>query len=251
VVPPETSGADAVMYVAPTELLLAALKVTVALPLLSVNAVVELNTTSPLVDAAKLTTAPFTGVPLALMSIAVAVTGVTVMLEGTLKVRELRLAVPLTVIATGALVIIVVVPPEVSGADAVIYVAPAEELLAAFNSTEAVPLASVFAVVGVGVASVVSDAVKVTTAPGTNAPVVSLSIAVIVTGVPYVTLEGTLKVRELRSVVVVPVPVLVPVVSSLLPPQATRKQNRGKNISSNNGRENLALIDFIILISFL
>jgi hypothetical protein len=48
------------------------------------------------------------------------------------------------------------------------------------------------------------------------------------------------------------VPVPVPVLEVLLlPPQAIRKQNRGKNISSNNDRENLALIDFIILISFL
>jgi hypothetical protein len=76
---------------------------------------------------------------------------------------------------------------------------------------------------------------------------VSLSIAVTVTGVPNVTLEGTLKVRELWSVVVVPVP--VPEAVSLLPPQATRQQNRAKNISSNNGREDFTLIDFIILIS--
>jgi len=48
----------------------------------------------------------------------------------------------------------------------------------------------------------------------------------------------------------VPVPVLVLGVS-LLPPQATRQQNRAKNISSNNDRENFALVDFIILISFL
>jgi hypothetical protein len=38
---------------------------------------------------------------------------------------------------------------------------------------------------------------------------------------------------------------------SLLPPQATRQQNRAKKISSNAGRENFTLIDFIILISFL
>jgi hypothetical protein len=38
---------------------------------------------------------------------------------------------------------------------------------------------------------------------------------------------------------------------SLLPPQATRQQSRAKKISSNTGRENFTLIDFIILISFL
>jgi len=231
------------MYVAPTEVLLAALKVTEAVPLTSVNAVEELNTTSPLVDAAKLTTAPCTGVPLIFLSIAVAVTGVTVTLEGTLKVRELRSDVPLTLIPTGALLIVVVVPPDVSGADAVMLVAPVEKLLAAFKVTEAVPLLSVNAVVGVRATSVISVTVKVTTAPCTSAPVVSLSIAVTVTGVPNVTLEGTLKVRELKSVVVIFVPVPV---SSLLPPQALRQKNRAKKISSNAGRENLVVIDFTI-----
>ena len=42
---------------------------------------------------------------------------------------------------------------------------------------------------------------------------------------------------------------VVPV--SLLPPQATRQQNMAKKISSNKDREYFALIDFIILISFL
>jgi len=42
---------------------------------------------------------------------------------------------------------------------------------------------------------------------------------------------------------------VVPV--SLLPPQATRQQSSAKKISSNSDREYFALIDFIILISFL
>jgi hypothetical protein len=143
------------------------------------------------------------------------------------------------------LLIVVVVPFVVICADAVIYVAPLEVLLVALKVTEAVPLTSVNAVVGVRTASVVSDAAKVTTAPFTSVPVVSLSIAVTVTGgVPYVTLDGTLKVRELRSVVVVPVP--VPVLLSTLPPHPLRQKNRAKKISSSAGRENLAVIDFTI-----
>jgi hypothetical protein len=39
--------------------------------------------------------------------------------------------------------------------------------------------------------------------------------------------------------------------SSLLPPQALRQQNRAKQIISNNGCENFALMDFIILLSFM
>ena len=113
----------------------------------------------------------------------------------------------------------------VTCADAVIYVAPSEVLLAAFKvigGLVVVPLLSVNDEAGERVTRVVSVAAKVTTAPCTSAPVVSLSIAVTVTGVPYVTLAGTLKVRELRAVVVVPVPV------SLLPPHPLRQQNRIK-----------------------
>jgi hypothetical protein len=64
-------------------------------------------------------------------------------------------------------------------------------------------------------------------------------------------LEGTVgdEAEMLREaamgVVVVPVPV-----SSLLPPHPLRQQNRIKKISSNNGCENLILIDFVILLSF-
>jgi hypothetical protein len=42
----------------------------------------------------------------------------------------------------------------------------------------------------------------------------------------------------------------VGVASSLLPPHPLRQQNRIKKISSNNGCENLVLIDFVILLSF-
>jgi hypothetical protein len=98
------------------------------------------------------------------------------------------------------LVIVVVVPFVVTGADAVMLVAPSEIMLAAFKVMEAVPLTSVNAVVEVGVnATSELDAAKVTTAPCTSAPLASLSVAVAVTGVPNVTLEGTLKVRELES----------------------------------------------------
>jgi hypothetical protein len=47
-----------------------------------------------------------------------------------------------------------------------------------------------------------------------------------------------------------PVDGLVVVLSSLLPPQAVIKKSIAKEISSNNVRDNLVLIDFIILISF-
>jgi len=67
--------------------------------------------------------------------------------------------------------------------------------------------------------------VKVTTALGTSAPLASVSVAVAVTGVPNVTmLEGMIKVRELRSVVGVFVPVPVAIVSPL--PHPLRQQNR-------------------------
>ena len=157
----------------------------------------------------------------------------------------------------GVLVTVVVVPDVVTGADAVILVEPAESILAAFKTIEATPLAFVNAVpeVGVNVTSVVSVAAKVTTAFGTTAPLASVSVAVAVTGVPNATtLEGILKVREAVAVAVVvvpvPVPILVPVpvVSPL--PHPLRQQNRAKQISSSNGRRNLALIDFTILLSF-
>jgi hypothetical protein len=147
------------------------------------------------------------------------------------------------------LLIVVVVPAVVTGADAVMYVAPSEALLAAFKVTEATPLTSVNAVAEVGVnATRPLDAAKVTTAFFTNAPLPSLSIAVTVTGVPDVILEGTLKLREPRLVVVGPVPVPVLVVSPL--PHPLRQQNRAKQISSSNGRRDLVLIVFTILLSF-
>jgi hypothetical protein len=161
-------------------------------------------------------------------------------------------ATPLTAIPTGVLVTVSVVPSVVTDADAVMLVAPVESILAAFKVMEATPLAFVNAVAEVGV-NVTSElvAAKVTTAFGTSAPLASLSVAVAVTGIPKVTmLEGMLKVRELRSVVVVPVsvPVLVVVVSPL--PHPLRQQKRAKQISSSIVRENFALVDFTILFSF-
>jgi hypothetical protein len=145
---------------------------------------------------------------------------------------------------TGALVTVVVVPDVVTGADAVMLVAPVESTLAAFKTIEATPLASVNAVAEVGVNVIMSlVAAKVTIAPCTTAPLASVSVAVAVTGVPNVTtLEEILKVREAE--VVVPVPVVAPL------PHPLRQQNRAKQISSSNGRRNLALIDFTILLSF-
>ena len=159
-------------------------------------------------------------------------------------------AAPLTAIPTGVLVTVSVVPFVATDADAVMLVAPVESILAAFKVMEATPLAFVNAVAEVGV-NVTSELVsaKVTTVPCTSAPLASLSVAVAVTGVPKVTtLEGMLKVRELRSVVVVLVPVLVAIVSPL--PHPLRQQKRAEQISSSSiVRENFALVDFIILFS--
>ena len=76
-VPPVATDADAVMLVAPSESMLAAFKVTEAMPPAFVRAVAEVgvNVTRPFV-AAKLTTAPCIRVPLASLSVAVTVTGV-------------------------------------------------------------------------------------------------------------------------------------------------------------------------------
>jgi hypothetical protein len=153
---------------------------------------------------------------------------------------------------TGTLVTVVVVPSDlVIFAVAEMYVAPAEKLLTALKMIEAVPVLSVKAVAAVGVnaTSELSDAEKVTIAPLTRLPLASLSTAVIFTGCPNVTVEGTVKTREATAVVVVLLPVPVP--SSLLPPQAIRQQSKIKEISKHNDRNNLALIDFVILLPFL
>jgi hypothetical protein len=146
---------------------------------------------------------------------------------------------------TGVLVTVVVVPLVATEADAVMFVAPAESMLAVFKVMEAMPLAFVNAVAEVGV-NVTRPlvAAKVTTAFGTTAPLASLSVAVAVTGVPNVTLEGMLKVRELRSVVVVPVPVVAPL------PHPLRQQNKTKRIIRFKKDKSFFLVDFAILLSF-
>jgi hypothetical protein len=100
------------------------------------------------------------------------------------------------------LVIVVVVPFAVSGADAVMLVAPSESMAAGFKVTEALPWESVNAV-AVGVNTTIPlSAVKVTIAFCNRCPSASLRVAVAVTGAPHATiLEVTPKVRELRSVV--------------------------------------------------
>jgi len=62
-----------------------------------------------------------------------------------------------------------------------------------------------------------------------------------------VTVGGEAKRSREAAVGVVGV---VGVAVSLLPPHPLRQQNRIKKISSNSGRENLVLIDFVILLSF-
>jgi hypothetical protein len=136
-------------------------------------------------------------------------------------------------------------------------VAPVESMLAAFKLTVAVPLAFVNAVAEVGVnATSELVAAKVTTVFGTSAPLVSLSVAVAVTGVPNeTTLEERPKVKELRLVVVVLEPVLVPVPVSAPLPHPLRQlrqpkhQNRIRKINGRNGHDNFALVDFAISFS--
>jgi hypothetical protein len=120
----------------------------------------------------------------------------------------------------GLLVMVEVDPPAVIGADAEIYVAPAESILAWFKMMEATPLAFVNAVAEAGVyATSELAAVKVTTALGTSAPSASLSVAVIVTGVPYdTTLEEVLKARVPLLIVPVPVPAVLVMITAFVVP---------------------------------
>jgi hypothetical protein len=156
---------------------------------------------------------------------------------------------------TGALVTDVVVPPDVTLAEAVIYAAP-ESLLVALKTTEAMPVVvlPVKSVAEVGVkVTRPFDAAKVTITPFNSVPLASRSVAVTFTGDPYVIEDGTLKTRVGTEVVVVLVAVeLEPVLvaSSLLPPQAIREQSRVKEISSHNDRQIFFLIDFVMLFSF-
>ena len=115
---------------------------------------------------------------------------------------------PLTVMPTGMLVTVAVVPAVVTEADAVILVAPAESKLAAFKVIVATPKglptvpSPVKAVAEVGVNTTIALAgAKVTTVFASSAPLAFLTVAEAVTGVPNVTeLELTLNVRELKSV---------------------------------------------------
>lgn len=148
---------------------------------------------------------------------------------------------------TGLLVTDVDVSLIIIGADAVILVAPAELTLVAFTVTEATPLALVNAVAEVGVNTTNPlSAEKVTTAPCIAVPPAFLTVAVAVTGVPYVTF-GTLK--EIVGDDVVP-PVPASVLLSALLPQAVTEPRRARQINSNNNCRNLTLINFVILRSF-
>jgi hypothetical protein len=180
-------------------------------------------------------------------------------MDGCPRVIAPRVSVaPLTVIPNAVLLMVVVVPPDVIGADAVMLVAPAEVEFKAATLIDATPLLSVKAVpeVGVNVRRVVDAAVKVTTAPDTGVPEESVSVAVAVIGDPYVTLftvvDPLVKVNERNPWVVVVV--LLPVEEedvSLLPPQAIRQKSAIREISSHNDRDNFVCIDFTILLPFL
>jgi hypothetical protein len=124
------------------------------------------------------------------------------------------------------------------------YVAPAESILEASTEIVATPeVVRAVAEEGVKATSELVDA-KVTTAPLTSVPLASLSVALAVIGVPNVTVvEESVKVR-------VGVPVIVPPpvsAVSVLPPQAIRQQNRNKEKSRHNCRNNFALITLIII----
>ena len=111
-------------------------------------------------------------------------TGTLTALEPYAEIDELPRAIaprvtvaPLTAIPTGVLVSVVVVPPVVTSADAVIVVAPAEEILAASNVTEAVPSAAVKAVANVGVNTTIPvAAAKVATTLGTGTPLAFVTV---------------------------------------------------------------------------
>lgn len=94
-----------------------------------------------------------------------------------------------------------------------------------------------------------TSAVMVICAPDTKPLDESSALTVIIVVVK--SLEGTVgdEAEMLREAAMGVVGV-VGVAVSLLPPHPLRQQNRIKKISSNNGRENLVLIDFVILLSF-
>jgi len=157
---------------------------------------------------------------------------------------------PLTFIPIGVLVTVAVVPPVVTGADAVMLVAPSESTLAAFKVTEAIPPAFVRAVaeVGVNVTRPLVEA-KLTTAPCISAPLASRSVAVAVTGVPNVTVLAEMlnvKLPEPVGVGVVPPEELLLSPGPSPQPQRIARKNREK---INNGRRNfLVLLLFIIFL---
>ena len=84
-----------------------------------------------------------------------------------------------------------------------------------------------------------------TVCPLTGLPVLSVSVAVIMLDSPAAR-EVTVEVMAMLN----PVEVLPPVPSSKVPPQAVRNKSIAKEISSDNMRDDFALFDFIILLSF-
>ena len=107
------------------------------------------------------------------------------------------------------LITVALVPDVVTEADAVMFVAPAELISAAFKMIEATPpLVNAVAEAGLNATRELSAANVTTVFVDTSAPLLSLTVAVTVTGVPNVTeLELTLNVIELKSIVVGVVPV--------------------------------------------
>jgi len=150
------------------------------------------------------------------------------------------------------LVTVVVVPEDVTGADATMLVAPAESILEALKLMMAMPLEFVKAVAEVGVnVTRLLVAVKDTTAPDTADPPESFTVAVAVIGVPYeTTLEESTRETVAEEVDVVVSELLALSVSALLP-HPTRQQNKTREISTNMSMGNFALIDFTMLLSFL
>ncbi|MDD5343288.1 MAG: hypothetical protein PHW12_02585 [Smithella sp.] len=84
---------------------------------------------------------------------------------------------------------------------------------------------------------------KVTVSPLTAAPVESVTVTVIILLRPPAREVGEAVIDDICRVgsLVVPVPL------SVLPPQAIRQQNRNKEKSRHNCRNNFALITLIII----
>ena len=224
--------AAAVMFTVP-----AAVPVTVAmnLPLASVVPVDGVMVTLPPPVGVRVTAVPETRAPAEFFAVTVSVIG-----ERPSSVRVDPVDARVTVDPTICMGINADMAPEVAVIVAVrlIGLEPAEKV------TVALPVLSVVIVAAFRIpVSVVMFIAR----SGTKALEASMAVTVSVVASELSELTVGDEAAMVRDVAVVVV--LVPVDSSLLPPQAARQQNMAKKINSNAGRGNFALINFIILIS--